>query len=219
MLSLTTIAGLLLAATTPITASVLPRAGTISITPHEQYSSSVGVLGCLINTNRVAYWPSAPDCNNLCVELKYQGRAVHLLKIDQSGGANDVSYDAWNFLLSGKSATESPRTGGGFTVDWAYVGMDKCEGLLHNGKLPFAAANSMNFITSCLGKKDSWVAKNYEFVNIVDPVCHYGWNEVCKLNLAVSNQPSCPHQLGDPHQGTGLSVTNIQYGTGKPYKA
>ncbi|KAL6871949.1 hypothetical protein J3F83DRAFT_713825 [Trichoderma novae-zelandiae] len=218
MLSLTNIVGLLAAAATSTSASVLPRAGTVSITPHEQYSSSVGVLGCLINTNRVAYWPGSVDCNNICIELKYQGRAVHVLKIDQSGGANDISYDAWNQLLAGKSATESPRTGGGFNVEWAYVGMDKCSGLLHNGKLPFSAANSMNFITSCLSQPSSWVAKNHELINIVDPVCHYGYNEVCKLNLAVSNQPSCPHQLGDPHQGTGLSVTNIQYGTGKPIK-
>ena len=29
--------------------------GTVWVTPHDSYSSSVGVLGCKINTNRVAY--------------------------------------------------------------------------------------------------------------------------------------------------------------------
>ena len=36
---------------------------TISITPHDSYSSSVGVLGCKINTDRVAYWPGAVSCD------------------------------------------------------------------------------------------------------------------------------------------------------------
>lgn len=218
MPSFISLVGLLAAAATSVSASVLPRAA-VSVTPHEQYSSSVGVIGGLINTNRVAYWPGSVDCNNICVELKYQGRSVHVLKIDTSGGAHDISYDAWNQLIFGQSATSNPHTGGGYNVDWAYVDMSACNGLLHNGKLPLSAANSMNFVSSCLGQPNSWVAKHYELINIVDPVCHYGYNEVCNLNLAVSNQPSCPHQLGDPHVGTGLSVKNIQYGTGKVYTA
>lgn len=40
------------------TEKVLPKRGTISVTPHVEYSSSVSVLGCKTNTNRVAYWPS-----------------------------------------------------------------------------------------------------------------------------------------------------------------
>src|SRR3569833_2656431 len=81
-------------------------------TPHDSYSSSVGVLGCKINTDRVAYWPGSVDCNNICVKLSYGGRSVHLLRIAQSGGAYDISYDAWNYLQTGKSATTDPITGG-----------------------------------------------------------------------------------------------------------
>jgi hypothetical protein len=73
--------------------SLALRAAAIGVwtTPHDKYSSSVGVLGCKINTNRVAYWPGSVDCNNICVKLSYNGRSVNLLRIDQSGGAYDVS--------------------------------------------------------------------------------------------------------------------------------
>ncbi|EHK17114.1 uncharacterized protein TRIVIDRAFT_41674 [Trichoderma virens Gv29-8] len=214
MPSFLSIVGLAAAAASSVSAGVLPRANTASVTPHEQYSSSVGVLGCLINTNRVAYWPSSVDCNNICVELTYQGRSLTVLKIDQSGGAYDISYDAWNQLIFGQPATVQPQQGGGVSVQWQYVDNSRCSDLLHNGKLPLSAANSMNYVASCLNQPNSWVAKNYELINLLDPVCHWGWNEVCNLNLKVSNQASCPHQLGDPHP-SGLTVNNIQYGTGK----
>ncbi|KAH7110030.1 hypothetical protein B0J13DRAFT_462591, partial [Dactylonectria estremocensis] len=49
--------------------------------PHEQYSSSVGVLGCKINTNRVAYWPRPVSCDDICVQITYEDREVYLLRI------------------------------------------------------------------------------------------------------------------------------------------
>ena len=58
-----------------------PAGGSISVTPHQQYSSSVGVLGCKINTNRVAckqYWPhesatsTSPYLINSVMELRSQ---------------------------------------------------------------------------------------------------------------------------------------------------
>ncbi|KAK5989090.1 hypothetical protein PT974_10588 [Cladobotryum mycophilum] len=210
----------ILATVASVSANPVRRAGTVSVTPHEQYSSSVGVLGCLINTNHVAYWPGAVDCDNICVKLTYQGRTGHVLKIDTSGGAHDVSYDMWNFLVFGQSAASQPHQGGGVNMQWENVPMSECSSLLHNGKLPVSASNSVNFIDNCIRTKpNSWVAKNYEFINMLDPVCHFGWNEVCTYNRNVSNQPKCAHQLGDPHQPTGQKVTNIQYGTGKSYTA
>ncbi|KAK4073419.1 uncharacterized protein Triagg1_5245 [Trichoderma aggressivum f. europaeum] len=214
MPSLSNLVSLAAAAAVSVSAAVLPRDGTVSITPHEQYSSSVGVLGCLINTNRVAYWPSSVDCNNICVKLTYKGQSINVLKIDQSGGAYDISYDAWNQLLYGKPATQEPHVGGGTSVQWQYVDNSQCNSLLHNGKLPLSASNSINYVAGCLNQPNSWVAKNYELINILDPVCHYGINEVCKLNLQVSNQPTCPHTLG-VNSASGLVVHNIQYGTGK----
>ncbi|KAG9536807.1 hypothetical protein KCV04_g23531, partial [Aureobasidium melanogenum] len=95
------------------TEKVLPKRGTISVTPHVEYSSSVGVLGCKINTNRVAYWPMSVDCDNMCVKVSHQGRSLNLLRVDQSGGAYDMSYDAWNTLVTGKNATVAPTMGGG----------------------------------------------------------------------------------------------------------
>ncbi|KAL7934498.1 hypothetical protein V8C35DRAFT_29758 [Trichoderma chlorosporum] len=216
MPSFSRLVGLVAAAST-VSAAVVRRqsgsSGTVSVTPHEQYSSAVGVLGCLIDTNRVAYWPSPVDCNNLCVQLSYQGNTLNVLKIDQSGGAFDISYDAWNQLIFGEPATEDPQQGGGVSVQWQYVDMSQCSDLLHNGKLPLSASNSINFVASCLNEPDSWVAQNYELVNLLDPVCHFGYDEDCTLDLAVSNQPTCPHQLGVP-VASGLTVENVQYGTG-----
>ncbi|CAM1509402.1 Fc.00g031410.m01.CDS01 [Cosmosporella sp. VM-42] len=199
----------------PRTVTVNPR-GTAGITPHEQYSSSVGVLGCKINTNRVAYWPSSVGCDNICVKVSYGGRSLYLLKIDQSGGAYDISYDAWNQLAFGVSATVEPHQGGGISMTIEDVAASNCASMLDNGsgKVPLCAANSMNYVASCLNQPNSYVAKNYKLYNIMDPVCHWGKDEVCSLNLSVSNQPSCPSGLGN-NSPLNLPVWNVQYGTGK----
>lgn len=189
----------------------------ISVTPHEQYSSSIGALGCKLNTNRVAYWPQEITCDNICVKVTNDGRSLYLLRVDQSGGAYDISYDAWNYLTTGQSATENPTEGGGVAMTYEQVDASQCASLLTDGKLALSAANSMNYVASCLGG-NSWVAKNHELVNILDPICKYGKDEVCALDLATSNQPQCPSTLG-VNTPSGLSVTNIAYDTGKPYTA
>jgi hypothetical protein len=197
-------------------ASLAVADGTVWATPHDSYSSSVGVLGCKINTDRVAYWPSSVDCDKICVSLSYGGRTVYLLKIDQSGGAHDVSYDAWNYLNTGYSALSKPTAGGGVSMEYKDVEASKCADLIHTDghKLPFSAANSMNFLASCLDKKDSWVAKNYLVYNILDPICSWGLDEKCTLNYPTDNQPKCPSTLGTPAVLTTAPVYNIQYPSG-----
>lgn len=198
--------------------ATIVSASSASITPHDRYSSSVGVLGCYINTNRVAYWPQSVDCDNICVRVSYGGRSVYLLRIDQSGGAYDISYDAWNYLYTGQSATSHPVSGGGIQMNYEPVPADNCRGLIKtpSGKLPLSAPNSMNYVANCLtAKPNSWVARNHELRNILKPTCTLGYDEVCTLNLAVSNQPSCPHQLGVPAVLTGKPVVDILYPTGQ----
>lgn len=196
-------------------------AEAIPATPHEEYSSSVGVLGCKINTDRVAYWPMAVDCNNICVKLSYQGRSLYLLRVDQSGGAYDISYDAWNYLSTGESATVRPTAGGAVTMEYENAPMSACKSLIktHNHKLAFSAANSMNFVDSCSHQAGSWVADNYVLYNIGDSICRLGYDEVCHLDTAVSNQASCPHQLGLYPLLTSAPVYNIKYPTGEKYIA
>lgn len=211
----------LLAASTAVSALTIPvhpRGVPASITPHEQYSSSVGVIGCKINTNRVAYWPSSVDCNDICVRVSYEGRSLNLLKIDTSGGAFDISYDAWNYLGFGVSATQDPRQGGGLPMEYENVPASECADLLDGGKVPLLAANSMNFVSACLNQPGSYVAQNYKLYNILDPVCHWGVDEVCTLDLAVSNQPSCPSGLGS-NAPLNIPVWNVQYGTGQLVQA
>ncbi|KAK3938712.1 hypothetical protein QBC46DRAFT_389630 [Diplogelasinospora grovesii] len=206
--------------TVPFSILALAAAGTsatgVWTTPHDSYSSSVGVLGCKINTDRVAYWPGSVDCNNICVKLSYQGRSVHLLRVDQSGGAYDISYDAWNYLQTGKSAAADPISGGTVAMEYEEVDASECADLIHTpgSKLPLSASNSINFLVSCLAQPSSWVAKNYVLYNICDPICSVGFDEECTLDLATSNQPTCAHTLGLTSPLTSAPVYNIQYQTG-----
>ena len=189
---------------------------TIWATPHDSYSSSIGVVGCKINTDRVAYWPMAVDCNNVCVSLSYGGRTLYLLRIDQSGGAYDVSYDAWNYLMTGDSATSKPIAGGATPMEYETVDPFFCAPLIHTdgNKLPLSAPNSMNFLSSCLADSTSFVARNHILYNILDPICTWGYDETCSLDLSVSNQASCPHTMGTPAALTGAPVYNIRYPSG-----
>lgn len=190
---------------------------TIWATPHESYSSSVGVLGCKINTNRVAYWPQPVTCDNICVSVQYENRQVYLLRIDQSEGAHDMSYDAWNYLYTGNSASDKPVAGGAIAMTFQQVTPDKCSSLIRtsDGKLPLSAANSMNYVASCLDQPKSWVAKNYALFNILDPICTLGHNEQCNLDWPAKNQASCTHTLGLPDSLKDTPVYNIQYPSGK----
>lgn len=190
----------------------------VSITPHQQYSSSIGVLGCMINTNRVAYWPSFPDCgSSICVQVSYGGRSLNLLHIDQSGGAHDISYDAWNYLYTGKSAEQNPTQGGGISATYSIQPMSACSDLITSpdGKLPFSAANSMNYISHCISTGPNWIASNYGLWNIATSACTYGIDEECTLDLETSNQPTCPSELGLQIPLSSMPVFDVEYGTGR----
>ena len=190
--------------------------GTVWATPHDSYSSSVGVLGCKVNTDRIAYWPGSVDCTNICVSLSYEGRSVRLLRIDQSGGAHDVSYDAWNYLYTGYSATDRPAAGGAIAMDYADVDASECADLIWtgDGKLPLSAANSMNFLASCLDS-DSWIGRNHVLYNILDPICTWGYDEPCSLDWPNANQATCPHPLGSPQALTSAPVWDVKYPSGQ----
>lgn len=135
-------------------ATTLVAADRLAITPHDSYSSSIGVLGCKINTDRVAYWPMAVDCDDICVRVSHGGRSVDLLRIDQSTGAYDISYDAWNYLVTGRGAAEGAATGGPVEMEVQRIPADNC--LRHirtgNGGLPLSAPNSINFLAACLAR-------------------------------------------------------------------
>ncbi|KAF5721697.1 hypothetical protein FMUND_3502 [Fusarium mundagurra] len=196
--------------------------GTVWATPHDSYSSSIGVPGCKVNTNRIAYWPYSVDCNNICIALTYQDRTVHLLRVDQSQGAYDVSYDAWNYLYTGYSATDKPTAGGPVEMTYSNVDASKCSDLIHTkkSKLPLSAANSMNFLTSCLDRNEStWVGDNYVLYNILDSICTLGHDETCELDYPAENQAKCPHTMGVPDELKGEAVVNIRYPSGEKVSA
>ncbi|KAK7419666.1 hypothetical protein QQZ08_010752 [Neonectria magnoliae] len=194
---------------------------SVGVTPHASYSSSIGVLGCKVDTDRVAYWPMAVDCTNICVSLSYQDRSVKLLRVDQSEGAYDVSYDAWNYLYTGHSATDQPTAGGAVDMTYRAVDASECDGLINTKghKLPLSASNSMNFLASCLDQNDTWVADNYVLYNIADPICTMGFDEKCDLDYPAQNQASCPHTLGLAPTLDDAPVYNIEYPTGEKVRA
>jgi len=186
--------------------------GTKSVTPHDKWSSSVGVVGCKINTNRVAYWPEYPDATRYCVKVSHKGRSVHLLHIDQSGGANDISYDAWNYLATGKSATESPHCGGGIDMQYEWVDNHACADLIFDegGRLPLLASNP-DLAIAAPEPKDQYV----KLWNFKDLRCETGVDEPCELpNYAAGyNQAVCPSGLGMSTATTGYTFEDIPYVT------
>ena len=194
---------------------ITKRGGAVSITPHDKFSSSIGVLGCKINTDRVAYFPSSPNCDGMCIKVSANGRSVNLLHIDTSGGAFDIAYDAWNYLKTGQSATENPVEGGGFAATYENVDMSECADHIHTPKknLAFSAPNSIGYVVGC--PAGSWVGQNHALYNIQNSACTMGADEICTLDLAVSNQPSCPSLLGSKAALAGDEVWDVAYGTGK----
>jgi hypothetical protein len=190
-------------------------AESIQITPHDTYSSTIGVPGCHVDTNRIAYFPKKPDCNNLCFEVSANGRKVNLLHIDVSGAAYDISYDAYNYLITGESCTKNPIDGGKIDAEYKVVPMSNCADLIKtpDGKLPIIALNPTYFTVDC--PSSSWVGQNTALYNFPNMVCSAGFNEVCNYDAAVSTQPSCPHTLGSQNPLSGLPVYDLKFPTGK----
>ena len=201
------------------TLGLAPHILCVSITPHDSYLSSIGVLGCKIDTDRVAYWPGAIDCDNLCVQLSFEGRAMTLLRVDSSGGAYDISYNAWNYLVTGQSASISPVVGGGVEMQSEVVDMSCCADILDDGRLPLSAPTSMNFLGACVSQPSSWVGQNYQMYNIYTSTCTLGVDEYCTVDLAISNPPDCPSRCGNRSFLSSQPVWNMQYGTGEYVKA
>lgn len=176
-------------------AATLPSSGTVYVTPHSQFSSSIGVVGCKVDTNRIAYWPYWPDCTNMCVKLTFGSRSKTILHIDTSGEAHDISFDAFQYLAFDSSATASPailNAAAGVNMDYEVVDMSECADIItsETGKLSFIAT-SPNQVNKCLTESDSWLAQNYELRNIGSSTCQYGVDEVCTLDDATGTA-SCP---------------------------
>ena len=107
--------------------------------------------------------------------------------------------------------------GGAVSMTYENVDPSECAGLLYTGKFPLMAANSMDFLSSCLtSAPNSYVSKNYELWNIADATCTLGVNERCTLtNFPAQNQPTCPSQLGLQTPLTTQPTHNVEYPDGK----
>ncbi|KAK3342276.1 hypothetical protein B0H65DRAFT_539997 [Neurospora tetraspora] len=183
----------------------LAAAGQIWLTPHDQYSSSVGVLGCKVDINHMAYWPEAIGCDDICVEVTAFDRTVTLLRVDNSVGAHDISFNNWNYLETGYPATvkNQIKPSEGFTASYKTVDPNN--------------STSINYISNCvLNAPNSWIAKNFELWNIYDSQCNLGYNEICETPDFKNgfNQAKCTHTLGSQNPLAGQDVWNIRYPSG-----
>lgn len=118
------LAGVTCARSGPTRRASSSGSGTYSVTPHTSYSSSVGVLGCKIDYNRVAYWPMEVDCDSMCIKLTNNGKSLTVLHVDTSGGAYDISYDAWSQLNCGVPGSAQTCVGGGVDMQcksWKFI--------------------------------------------------------------------------------------------------
>ena len=163
-------------------------------------------------------WPSPPGCDDLCIRLQYANRTRTVLKVDGSDSAFDLSYDTWNYLLVGQSATANPMQGGGVEMEYDLVDMSECAGILQSGEIPLSALTSVDsFLSNCLAQPGSWVAQNYKLYNIGDAACTWGVDEPCSID--PSGLPCCPSQVNSPLSLSSQAVFNIEYGTGNLVKA
>lgn len=161
-----------------------PNISSVALDSHVQYSSSLGVIGCLIDTNRVAYWPSAPPCDNPCVKLTApNGNTITVLHIDQSGGSYDISMDAYKTIKHGSNwrsinnASEAKWPG----VTWEYVNMSECAGIIPSGNLPVIAKSPNKYISCVASAPQSFWATHTTFYDIDDQRCLRGVMQTCQV--------------------------------------
>lgn len=183
------------------TAASLAQTGSVRVTPHDSFSSTIGVHGCKVDVNRIAYWPYWPDCSGMCIKLTFGSRSRTVLHVDVSGSAHDISFDTYQYLAYDSSAKASPAilnpdAGGALDVDYEIVDMTECEDIITSdtGKMSFMAL-SPNQVNKCLAEGDNWVSQNYELRNINDLQCQYGVDEVCNLD-SVTGTAKCPSGVG-----------------------
>jgi hypothetical protein len=97
-------------------------------------------------------------------------------------------------------------------MEYEFVPAIECADLMDDGALPLSAPNSVDsYLSKCiLGQPNSFVAKQHRLYNIQDAECRYGIDELCTLNLAVSNQAECPGGIGSMNSLSN-PVQNLEY--------
>lgn len=167
--------------------------GTIALDSHVEYSSSMGVIGCLINTNRVAYFPTTPPCSNPCIKLTApNGNTINVLHIDQSGGSYDISMDAYKTLKYGadwKSMNALPEAKWD-GVTYEYVFMDQCADILPQGTLPVLAKSPNKYVSCAASEPQSFWATHTQFYDVDDARCLRGVMQTCEM-VPPNNTPTC----------------------------
>lgn len=163
----------------------------------------MGVIGCLVNTNRIAYFPMTPPCSNPCIKLTApNGNTINVLHIDQSGGSYDISMDAYKTLKYGAgwasiNALPEAKWDG---VKYEYVSMDQCKGILPSGKLPVIAKSPNKYVECVASEPQSFWAKNTQFYDIDDARCLRGVMQTCEM-VPPNNTPTCANGKMAGHSG------------------
>lgn len=132
----------------------------------------------------------------MCLNMTFGSRSRTILHIDTSGGNYDISFDTFQYLAFGSSATASPailNANAGANMDYEVVDMSNCADIITSdtGKLSFIAV-SPNQVNDCLQQSGSWVADNYELRNILSSTCQYGIDDVCPLDATTGTATCSP---------------------------
>jgi hypothetical protein len=66
----------------------MAAASAVGATPRVEYSSSVGVLGCKINIDLVAYWPKPVERDRFCAKLTTDKGNLNVLQLRRPSPAS-----------------------------------------------------------------------------------------------------------------------------------
>lgn len=211
------------------TASRITGPTSLAITPHSQFSSSLGLVGCMVNTSRMAYWPECIDtCRGSCYKVTHGSRSVYLLHADNSGGAHDISAEAMIYLTDGTTPSQPNHLQSGpVTMQVEPADFSQCTYILKDSKFWMSALHPTAY-TDCIGHSDAgtFMLDNAGFLNIDDPTALTSgtMDDTCKWDDASAGV-TCGKGLGaanaiQPLQGS-CSYTNYVYPTvdGQPMQA
>ncbi|KAG8630921.1 hypothetical protein KVT40_000061 [Elsinoe batatas] len=161
-----------------------------TVTGHVEYRSTIGVLGCKVDTNAVAYWPTTGDCDSVCAKVRNPATGIEKTVLTIGTSSASSVYDiSWKRYVELKGQPDTPEGNaaaydGGTPMEVFPVTMDQCEDLIYyeedgQKKLPFLAL-SPNFLNECQASSpNSWVAQNGVLLDFVNDCCTIGKDQKC----------------------------------------
>ncbi|KAF4553723.1 Hypothetical protein D9617_6g094550 [Elsinoe fawcettii] len=199
--------------------AALSAAKVQKVTGHVEYRSTLGIPGCKINTNAVAYWPTTGDCDSVCAKVKNPANGVEKTVLTIGTSSDPSVYDiSWKRYVELKgegddAAGNAAAYDGGTDMEVNPVSMDQCLDLINyeeggQKKLPFIAL-SPNFLNECKSSSpNSWVAQNGVLLDFNNDCCTMGKDQKCEGTSFIKCDDG--QQAGYSQVKTDLKVMNVK---------